>query len=244
MDLRTTTTADIESMRRPLVGQPAASIQEAAQVFATELARAYPAILLSRVFVTVPFGVLSPGDQKFAMGIVGDSNPVDADTPVLTLMGTSGRDPSWCDRSASRGHLAIPLASRSFVSGIPMISALLSSLDVDLAALDADVAAASYTRRMLGGLNGAFYVSDARTAVDAKGRAIISPEFVRARGVRTVFGMGGPYFDGTLIAIINFADVEVDRDVVDRFASLVSFFKLATKDLVRGRRLFRAPPVS
>ena len=92
---------------------------------------------------------------------------------------------------------------------------------------------------MLGGSNGTFYVPDAVSAVDDAGRHIIpGREFVRRHGVRSVFGMGGSYLDGTLAVAIIFTRELLDRVVVGRFPSFISTFKTATAELQAAGAIF------
>lgn len=118
-----------------------------------------------------------------------------------------------------------------------MIAKLLADIDVDLAALDDGRPIA--TRRLLGGKNGMFYVPDAPTAMDSRGRNIIPDRnFVTKYDIHTVFGMGGAYLDGTLVISIIFATEKLDRLLVDRFPSLIANFKMATAKLIDQRRIF------
>jgi hypothetical protein len=153
------------------------------------------------------------------------------------LLGTHGSKPEWCERARSKGHLGIPLISAEFVRAIPMVARLLEELGVDLAWLDA--AAEMYTRKLLGGFNGVFFVDDAATAQDSLGRNIIpAQDFVDEQGIKTVFGMGGFYPDNTLIAIIVFSREHLTRSHVERLTSLISLFKGETFGLVRARKFF------
>ena len=118
-----------------------------------------------------------------------------------------------------------------------MIASLLSDLGVDLRSLDLGGAIA--TRPMLGGRNGTFYVQDARTVVDSLGRHVIAArDFAQESSIRTVFGMGGAYVDGTMAVAIFFCSEELPRLVVDRFPSFISSFKMATAKLLRAGRVF------
>ena len=156
-------------------------------------------------------------------------------TPVLALLGTAGREQAWRDRRMSVGHRAIPLLGAAFVRGIPMIAKLLADLDVSLASLDAGLALD--TRQLLGGKNSSFFVADARSTEDDQGRRVVpNRAFVDAYGVRTVFGMGGSYVDGTLAVAVVFTSEVIDRLLaVDRFLSLIANFKMATgKAFARG----------
>jgi hypothetical protein len=158
------------------------------------------------------------------------------------FLGTAGVEPAWCDRRLSTGHRAIPLLNRTFVQNAPMIAKLLADLEVDLAGLDNG--SPIVTRRMLGGLNNMFFVPDAQ-APERDGRHVIAArDFVRVRGIRTVFGMGGAYVDGTLVVAIAFTTELVDRAAVDRFPSLIGNFKMATTSLLAADRIYEPEPVA
>jgi hypothetical protein len=152
------------------------------------------------------------------------------------LLGTSGREPAWNDRTQSRGHRVIPLIDRAFVSGAPMLAKLLADLEIDLRPLDAgqpiDV------RRMLGSQNGMFYVPDAKTATDGARMIIAERDFVSRYDVHTVFGMGGAYNEAVLAIAIVFTTESIERLVADRYPSLISNFKMATASLVARGELF------
>jgi hypothetical protein len=240
--LGASTWSNIEDLREQIAANAAGavSVEEVAQGFTANMIAMFSGIVLARLFLVVPLARLPDSEQVFARGIAGDVAGIDATTRVLSLVGTSGRAPEWGDRHRSRGHLAIPLVNRAFVQGVPMIAKLLADLEIDLAALDDGKPIA--TRRMLGGRNGAFYVPDAATALDARGRKIIPAEdFVRAQKVGSVFGMGGAYLDGTLAVAVFFTDEKnLDRLFADRFASLISTFKMATSKLLADGRIYQA----
>jgi hypothetical protein len=229
---------DVAPLRDRLNGRPPAdSVQSSAQAFVIDLAGAFPGIVLARVFLVLPFAALPDVERQFAQKLVGEGTPLEPTTNVLSLAGTYGRDAAWRDRRSSAGHLAIPLVDRSFVANVPMLAKLLADLNVDFAALDDGKPIA--TRKMLGGHNAAFYVGDATKDVDDRGRFIIpSRAFVDAHGVRTVFGMGGAYVDGTLAIIIAFTDELIPRLVTDRFSSLISSFKMVTSENLAQGRIF------
>lgn len=156
---------------------------------------------------------------------------------MLRLLGTHGAEAAWCDRRTSVGHRGIPLVSAAFVHAIPMVARLLKELGVDLAWLDTSPEVNA--RRLLGGFNGVFYVDDAASARDAHGRLVIpAQDFVAERRVKTVFGMGGFYPDGTLLAIIVFSSEHLKRSQVEPLTSLFSMLKGETFGVVRARRLF------
>jgi hypothetical protein len=234
-----TTWSTIEQLRAAVSQTARASLQEAAQDFAALFADGFSSVVLARVFVVVPFEALPAAEQQFAAAFVSHDARLGPRTPVLSLLGTSGREPGWNTRGASRGHLAIPLLDRQYVEQAPMIARLLADLEIDLKNLDDGRPIA--TRRMLGGRNGTFYVPDAQSARDEQGRAIIpAQDFVMQHEIRTVFGMGGAYLDGTLVLAIVFCSEALDRLVVDRFPSFISNFKMATAQLQGQGRIYAA----
>jgi hypothetical protein len=230
---------EIERLRAMVAPPTARSLEQAAQHYTRLFTSEFPSVILSRLFVVLPYEALPVEERTWAVERVGHDARLLPATRVLCLLATQGREAAWNDRCRSVDHRAIPLLDRQFVQDAPMVAKLLADLQVDLAMLD-DGRLGS-TRLMPGGLNGTFYVEDAQTALDAKRRPIIaSQDFVKAWGVRTVFGMGGVYVDGTLVISIVFSTETLDRLTVDRFPSLISNFKMATADLVATPRIFRA----
>ena len=217
------------------------SLEGAAQRVARELHESFSEVTaLVRVYALVKQSDLPPEVGAFVRSLAekaGDASRVIDATPVLALLGTHGAEEAWCDRHRSEGHKGIPLLSGAFVDAIPMLARLLRELGIDLAWLDEAPEVA--TRRLLGGFNGIFYVADATTARDAQGRRIIpAVDFVEAQGVRTVFGYGGFYPDGTLVVSIVFTREALPRSTVERLASLISMIKGETFGVVRSRRFF------
>jgi len=231
--------AEIDRLRERCGQCSQRSLEAAAQDFAGVFAESFESLVLARVFAVLPLKVLPTREHAFALQFAEAGASLSPDTPVLTLLGTRGREAAWNSRDASQGHLAIPLLDQRFVQGIPMISKLLADLDVDLRGLD--LGQPIITRQMLGGRNGTFYVADAQTACDDQSRFIIpARDFVAAQKVRTVFGMGGAYIDGTLIVCILFTREELDRATVDHYPSLISNFKMVTSKVQVAGAIFDA----
>lgn len=193
---------------------------------------------LVRGYVLLPCSELENGVAAFARRVAGDGGrDLSADTPVLTLLGTHGARPEWCDRRRSEGHVAIPLLSADFVSNIPMVARLLAELGLDLAWLD-DIAAGT-TRKLAGGFNGTFYVGDASRETDAKGRFVIPARaFVEEERIGSVFGVGGFYPNGVLVVFVVFAREHVPQRKAESFQSLITMFKGETFGIARPGRVF------
>ncbi len=230
---------EIEALRERVMKTNAGSVEEAAQDFALAFASQYTSVVLARVFLVLPWAKLPAPERETVSSLAQASKRLFDNTPVLTLLGTAGRETAWRDRTLSQGHRAIPLLDASHVQGIPMVAKLLADLEVDFSSLDQG--SAVETRRLMGGHNGAFFVPDARETRDATGRHVIpSRDFVDQYAVRTVLGMGGAYADDTLAVTVIFTDEVIERLSAGRFASLISNFKMATAAALRSGRIFRA----
>ena len=194
-------------------------------------------IALARLYATVPFASLPSDDRAFVEKLVGAEAPrVAPSTLVMSLLGTRGVAGEWNDRTQSNGHRGIPLIDARFVDALPMIARMLTELGVDATMFDAPEVD---TRRFIGGINGLFYVADARTAVDKKGRRIIPAEtFVQKHGIHTVFGMGGSYLGGEMAVAIFFCREAVSRETAERFSLLIHEFKRSTTQLVGYGKIF------
>ena len=230
---------DINGVRDRLMARAASSVEHAAQSFVEDLAQTFPSIVLARLFLVVRLRQLPSVDQARAESIAAGDPRLTGATRVLSLLGTAGSEPAWCDRTRSVSHLAIPLLSQKFVHGAPMLAKLLADLDVNLASLDDG--GAFVTRDMLGGLNKSFFVPDARETRDGSARHIIAAQdFVERHGIRSVFGMGGAYFDGTLAVAIAFTSGTLDAATAGRFPSLIGNFKMASADHCQAGRIYAA----
>lgn len=217
--------------------QASATLLEAAQGFAALFATRFDSVVLARVFVVLPLSALPQRERGFAEHAAAATAPVNETTPVLCLFGTTGRKAAWNDRLSSQNHLAIPLSSSDFVRGAPMIAQLLADFQVSLRVLDDGLPVIS--RELMGGRSLTFFVPDAQTTVSEEGRLIIGAEdFAQAHGVRSVFGMGGAYTNGTLVVAIVFTCEQLTRPTADRFSTLIAAFKLATAHQVQQGRLF------
>lgn len=120
--------------------------------------------------------------RRFAVSFAaarGVGEPLQDDTPGLALLGTRGDLPAWNERRASRGHLAIPLVSPSFVEEIPMVSRMLKDLGFPI---DWVTGASKGTTDLFGKLGGFFYVA----GWAAPGRAAALGRRQRAAGRRPV----------------------------------------------------------
>lgn len=228
--------SDLEAMRTQIAAGKPRSFQQAAEQFTAFFATRFSTVVLARVFLVVPLDRLPPYDRAFARAIAGHDPRLTPSTPVLSLLGTHGRDPAWNDRTRSVGHLAIPLLDRESVQAAPMIARLFADLEVEVQGLG--TGGPITTRMMAGGKTAMFYVPDARTTRDDRGRLIIQSDFATRYGVESVFGMGGSYLDGSLALAIVFCAERLERLVADRYRSFITAFQMATMELNNAGRVW------
>jgi hypothetical protein len=197
-------------------------------------------LALIRFYVTVPFKQLPPSDKLFALDLAMANRVADLleeDTLVLSLLGTHGEEADWCDRNQSKNHLGIPLVASSFVESIPMVAQLMQDMAIGLDWLDTKDT--KIVVKMLGTIAGVFYVREAATSVDEKGRKIVpAQDFVSDYGIQTVFGFGGSYLNSACVVLILFTREMMERAEVERFMPIVNTVKSATMSLVMRDRLF------
>jgi hypothetical protein len=214
----------------------AGSLEAAAQSFVTRLVRRFPSVALARVFGTVRLNRLPP-DESAAAATAGGGIGLLPSTEVLTLLGTAGARPEWNDRHRSREHLAIPLVSRAHVDEIPMVARLLADLRYKL---NDDANASAFVTRAFANANGLFFVPDAATTRDEKGRNIVpATDFIRENEIRSVFGFGGSYvIQPMFVATILFTRERFTKSAAMNFLQLSSAFKAGTSRFVSRGLLF------
>lgn len=216
------------------------ALEHGAQALATALhTRFQDSVVLARVYFTVPFGKLPATNKAFVQKLAesaGAASDLKATTPVLSLIGTAGKEADWNDRRKSKGHIGIPLTSSAFVDAIPMISRLLKELGVPLDWVDTQDAAIIKKMDRAAGL---FFVENAAEATDHQKRKIIpAQDFVSGHNVKSVFGVGGGYAGGQILVIVLFCRDLVPRAAAERFVALRDAFKGNTSSLVETGKIF------
>ena len=227
-----------------LTGQLAGctSLEDAAQEYMSILYEALSeSIILARVFAAIPFGELPEPNKEFVRNLAqstGVSELIKERTLVLSLLGSKGAKPEWNDRRNSQGHVGIPLASSDFIDSIPMMSRLLKQLGGGIDWIDTNDT--ELVAKTVKDLSGVFFVRDASTEEDNKGRKIIAAQdFVEEEKVKTVFGIGGCYLGMSLFfTTIVFVREFLDRDIVERFMLQANKFKTATLRLINEGKIF------
>lgn len=219
-------------------------LEDAAQKYTDAMYEEFEdSIVLVRLFATSPFGNLPLTNQSFVNRLAasaGVSSLVDDQMLVLSLLGTRGKKAAWNNRRYSQGHVGIPLASGDFIEAIPMMSRLLKELGLGLNWIDSGDT--EIVGRTIGAMAGVFYVRDAKTAVDHKGRKIIAAQdFVSAHNVKTVFGIGGGYLTSNIFTTnIVFCSETIEKNRVELFIPVMNTLKAGTMRLASRKKIFVA----
>jgi len=133
----------------------------------------------------------------------------------------------------STTHRCAELVSREFVAAIPMMSRLLAQLGVGTSWLDEGALSPNSN------VAGTFHTPDAKVATDEQGRLVIpAREFVEQNDVKSVFGVGSTYADGTLLALMCFTSEFIERAASERYLPLFVQFRHSTAGAVSKLRIF------
>lgn len=191
-----------------------------------------PACLLVRFFKTHRYGSLPEDLQIKAREGLSESKESLEDIKCLTLLGTVGDRVEWCDRTASTGHQAIPLASETAVSRIPMISQLIKDFGLDISCI---LSPESHILMELERRNcNVFYVPEALNSPYIPAQ----DNFVKPFGVKSVIGFGGMLPAGDLFAVIMFSKVAVPEEAAHLLKTMPLNIKMAMVPFLK-RDIFR-----
>lgn len=165
---------------------------------------------LTRLFVILPYKEL-PGDLQSHVQINLKNRKINPDMMCLTLLGTRGVRDEWNFRRKSQSHLALPLTGENFVRKIPMLSALIDQLGLNLKdVLDRNIL---YNESKTYNI---FYVEN------AQGNPLVpaQEDFVILEKIQSVIGFGGALPSGKIFVFVNFSKVSISRDTANLFRPL------------------------
>lgn len=201
------------------------------------------ALLLGRVYVTVPFAYLPLREKHFSRRVAdshGGARALTDDTIVVALAASRGAKPDWNDAAASRQRLAVPLLDPSFLRAIPLVGRVLSATMNDVPWLKRQDTL--ILTESMGKMSSLLLVDDARTDRAGNGeKAVPDQAFVEENGIRSVLALGGRYLNGTCIVMVLFTREELTPEHATKFTTLVNTIKSATmKSVMAGKILAEA----
>jgi hypothetical protein len=169
--------------------------------------------------------------RKAADAVAMDGAEFTPTTKFLTLMGTAGLEPQWCDWHGSQGHKTIPLVSESFVAGIPMISDMIRQFGLEIAQVvspQADSFSAADESSF-----SVFFIEK------AKGSQFIpaQDDFVIPYGVQSVLGFGSIFPTGNIFVTLLLSRTAIDRETAELFKNIALNIKLAIIPFISQRHL-------
>jgi hypothetical protein len=205
-------------------------------------------LVLLRLFLTVSFSALPANDRQLVYDKAeasGTTHLLKDSTPVLTLLGTRGRNPDWNERDKSRGFRCIPLVSSKYVQSLSMLAMQFKSMNFDFERFDDwEVSIAGAWRADK--YSGMLYINDAGRDKDDRNRMIVPrQEFVAEYGVKTALGFGGEYPNFPAIAILfAFTDEILTRSRAEPFARLLEAYLSISEELAGNGHIFPRPAKS
>lgn len=175
--------------------------------------------VLTRFFITIPYGDLDKDNQRHAQKLLGRV-PEDTGLRCQTLLTTVGIEADWNDRHKSNYYKNLPLTPE-ILDANPMYMQFAKTFGVVLdrsvtpdAALIAELEQHSYN---------IFHVPDARDSQyipDQEG-------FVVPYGIRSIIGFFGMLPSSQIFSVVIFTRAIIPRDIVDYFKTLAFNVKLA-----------------
>ena len=164
---------------------------------------------LVRIFKTMPCARMPFDLQE----ITGRLAP---EARCLVLLGTSGLEPSWCDRTLSRRHRAIPLASPEALGSAPMLAGLIGQMGLDPTSVTGSgpMMPSDPDSPELGW----FYIPEALGSEYIPDQA----EFVEPYRVRSVLGLGWLLVDGETYILILFSRTPLTQALAEKLRFLAS----------------------
>ncbi|MBI2898671.1 MAG: hypothetical protein HYY17_00655 [Planctomycetes bacterium] len=189
------------------------------------------ALVLSRVYLSLPFSTLDAGGQAFAREKFG-LQPAPRDL-FLALVGTHGDRPEWCDRAKSNGHRAIPL-NRTTVATVPMLARCFQQIGFDL-----DVVLKPGEGIHTEGVSRSFGLFHVEQALGSP-FVPAQEDFVKSCGVQSVLGCGTMLPDGAVSIWIGFLRGKVTQQAAVPLIPMMPSFWHVVQPIYRRRSLFAA----
>lgn len=236
MDLTALKLSDPEACVNDLAPRirASATLEDAATLLATTLydgcqTGGERSLVLSRIYLSLPFSLLDAGGAAFAREKLGLA-PAPGDL-FLGLIGTWGDAAAWRDLRSSQGHRAIPL-NRQTVTTVPMLARCFQQIGFDL-----DVVLAGEKGIRLEGVErsfGLFHVED------AAGSPYVPAQdaFVKPYGVRSALGCGTMLPNGAVSIWIGFARHAIPRSAALPLLSMMPAFWLLASPLYRRKAIY------
>lgn len=180
-------------------------------------------LVLSRVFLSLPFQSLDP---ETASAVRSPRRGNRADALYMTLLGTHGRAPSWCDRRLSARHRAMPFDRES-----PPDHAMWRRCFEQVGFETANVLV---ERPEVWVPQGLFVVPEAAGSDSLPAQE----DFIKPLGVMSVIGCGAALPDGAVSVWLGFSRHPIKEHGALPLMALLPSFWHAVYPLYRRRALF------
>ena len=239
--------AQLSALREELKthASPCPTLREAAEACLSRLYEEFTgALVLGRVYVTVPYAFLPEREKQFTRRVAAERNvgeKMSDDTTVVALAASRGAKAEWNDPANSRARLAVPLLDASSLERIPLVGRMLGATMTDGPWLKRQETL--ILTESTGKMSYLLMVKDARTELTSDGRkAVPDQAFVDENNVRTVLALGGRYLNATSLVMVLFTTENLSQEQATKFTTLVNTIKTATMKPVMAGKILFAPP--
>lgn len=231
MPLFSTASRDIfETVFAELRPDRAATVEDIAQRLVARMTTTFQSIVLCRLFLVVPYAMLPLAERA----PLPERSKLGPTTPVISLLGSAGREEAWNDRTRSAHHRAVALLSASSATSPVLAHVLAGRSRITESWSESPIA----IRDLAGGEGRLFLLADAREDRDDNGRPIIEPSFANAFGVRGVFGVCSTCAEGITATLLVFTDEGVSPADVEQLASVIAPMRHVTAEPLAKRRIW------
>jgi hypothetical protein len=238
--------AQLSRLREELqtLASPCPTFREASEACLDRLHAEFAgALVLGRVYVTVPFAFLPEREAEFARRVAAErkaGEKLSDDTIVVALAASRGANPAWNHPANSRGRLAVPLLDSKSLERIPLVGRVLGATMTDVPWLKRSETL--ILKESTGKMSYLLMVKDARTELTSDGRkAVPDQAFVGENNVRTVLALGGRYLNATSLVMVLFTTEELTQEQATKFTTVVNTIKTATMKAVMAGKILLEP---
>ncbi|MEL6408320.1 MAG: hypothetical protein AAFR81_28395 [Chloroflexota bacterium] len=141
-----------------------------------------------------------------------EQNETNTNGRWLSLMGTYGDEPAWCDRLQSQGHRVLPAGAFE----TPMLSAAFRQIDLDIDAYVKGIDLKPDFIKETDEHYKYFHV------IDAVGSPyiVVQDEFVRRYGIRSAVGFGLVLMSGAFYMCLAFSKITITKEMAEAYVRL------------------------
>ncbi|MEL6524714.1 MAG: hypothetical protein AAFQ07_03295 [Chloroflexota bacterium] len=178
-----------------------------------------PAFALVRIFRSATHAELPPEQEE-----------KDSDERWLSLMGTCGDEPAWCDRLQSEGHRILPAGAFE----TPMLSAAFRQIGLDIEAyVEGDNLTPDFVQETDENYK-YFHVPDAVGSP----YNVAQEDFVQPYGIKSAVGFGLVFISGAFYMCLAFSKITLTKQMTKDYVKLSPYVSTALASYEKRNKLW------